>query len=55
MGMTERVLEADDRGRAGAYVDPMIAGLLLAAVASMLFNAAVVLQATEARGVPSGA
>src|SRR5947209_15101022 len=31
----------------------MIPGLLLAALASMLFNAAVVLQATEARRVPT--
>jgi hypothetical protein len=30
----------------------MLTGLFLAALASLLFNAAVVLQAMEARGVP---
>src|SRR5438105_1238462 len=52
-GMTRRVLEADDGAPAVAYVAPMLAGLLLAALASLLFNAAIVLQATEARAVPA--
>jgi drug/metabolite transporter (DMT)-like permease len=50
--MTQRVLDADDARLAEAYVDRMLAGLLLATVASLLFNGAVVLQAMEARDVP---
>lgn len=46
------VLAADDTTCAEPYGHGMLAGVLLAAVASVLFNAAIVLQAAEARTVP---